>query len=113
MGIKVKHSKLGLGIIEGLQSYLDYRDGKKTLKTTERESPEPAPLFTSNDIQKLRKDIFHVSQPLFARILNVESPTIRAWEQGTRHPSGTALRLLEILAKDPTIVKKITSNNAA
>ncbi len=109
----MKRSKLGSEIIEGLQSYLDYRDGKKSLKATERELPGPAPRFTAKDIQKLRKDVFHLSQPLFARILNVESPTIRAWEQGTRHPSGAALRLLEILARDPSVLKKLWDKKAA
>ncbi len=107
------HTKLGSEIIEGLQSYLDYRDGKKQLTTTERELPGPAPAFTAKDIQRLRKDVFHLSQPLFARILNVEILTMRAWEQGTRQPSGAALRLLEILAKDPTIVSKLKDDKEA
>lgn len=47
----------------------------------------------------LRKAVFHFSQPLFARILYVGVPTIRAWEWGTKHPTGTALRLLQILSR--------------
>lgn len=109
----MKHTKLGSEIIDGIKDYLEYRDGKKILKSTKRELPGPAPDFTSRDIKRLRKDIFRLSQPLFARILNVEIPTIRAWEQGTRQPSGAALRLLEILAKDPDVLQKLKDKEAA
>ena len=109
----MRHTKLGSEIIDGLKAYLEYRDGKQALRTTERELPGPAPRFTSRDIKRLRKDVFQLSQPLFARILNVEIPTIRAWEQGTRHPSGAALRLLEILARDPGVLKKLKGEEAA
>jgi DNA-binding transcriptional regulator YiaG len=103
----MKHSKLGSEMIDGLQSYIANQAGKVALKKTKRDLPGPAPTFKARDIQRLRKDVFQLSQPLFAQLLNVEVPTVRAWEQGTRQPSGTALRLLEILARDPSVVRKL------
>jgi DNA-binding transcriptional regulator YiaG len=50
-----------------------------------------------------------MSQPQFAALLNVKPPTIRAWEQGQKAPSGAASRLLEIFSMDQGLVKKLLS----
>jgi putative transcriptional regulator len=107
------HSKQGREIIGGLEDYLEYRQGKRSLRTTERDLPGPAPALNSKAIRRLRIEVFHLSQPLFARVLNVEVPTIRAWEQGKRQPSGAALRLLEILSREPDLVKRLKAKKAA
>jgi putative transcriptional regulator len=41
----------------------------------------------------------HVSQPVFARYLNVSKNLVSDWERGTRKPGGPALRLLSIIQK--------------
>jgi putative transcriptional regulator len=38
-----------------------------------------------------------VSQPIFARILNVSPSTVKHWESGGKHPSGAALKLLNVI----------------
>ena len=38
-----------------------------------------------------------VSQPVFAKFLNVSPSTIKKWESGEKHPGGAALRLLHII----------------
>jgi putative transcriptional regulator len=40
-----------------------------------------------------------VSQAVFAKFLNTSSSTIRQWEQGDKHPRGTSLRLLTLIAE--------------
>jgi len=40
----------------------------------------------------------NVSQPVFARLLNTSSETVKKWEQGERHPTGTSLKLLNLVA---------------
>lgn len=40
-----------------------------------------------------------VSQPVFARFLNTTLSTVRQWEQGEKHPRGTSLRLLYLVAE--------------
>lgn len=39
----------------------------------------------------------HLSQPVFARYLNVSKNLVSDWERGVKKPSGAALRLLTIV----------------
>ena len=39
-----------------------------------------------------------VSQAIFAKYLNTSASTVRQWEQGGKHPRGTSLRLLNLIA---------------
>jgi putative transcriptional regulator len=40
-----------------------------------------------------------VSQSVFAKFLNTTLSTVRQWEQGDKHPRGTSLRLLNLVAE--------------
>lgn len=51
------------------------------------------------EIKRLRTKIVHVSQPVFAAILNVSASTIKKWETGEKKPSGSALKLLNIIQR--------------
>ena len=46
-----------------------------------------------------------MSQPVFARVLNVSAKTVQSWEQGVRTPQRGDLRLIQIIEKDPKIVR--------
>jgi putative transcriptional regulator len=50
--------------------------------------------------------ITHLSQPKFARLLDVDVGTLRNWEQGRREPTGPARALLRAIKNDPTAVLK-------
>ncbi|OGT33718.1 MAG: hypothetical protein A3C44_03220 [Gammaproteobacteria bacterium RIFCSPHIGHO2_02_FULL_39_13] len=50
----------------------------------------------ARDIKKIREKI-NVSQPVFAKLLNTSPETIKKWEQGERHPTGTSLKLLNLV----------------
>lgn len=41
----------------------------------------------------------HVSQPVFARYLNVSKNLVSDWERGKKKPGGPALRLLSVIQK--------------
>jgi putative transcriptional regulator len=41
----------------------------------------------------------HISQPVFARYLNVSRNLISDWERGVKNPGGPALRLLTVIQK--------------
>ncbi|MDF1760693.1 MAG: helix-turn-helix domain-containing protein [Coxiellaceae bacterium] len=41
-----------------------------------------------------------VSQAVFAKLLNTTLSTVRHWEQGIRHPRGTSLKLLHLVARN-------------
>ena len=94
-------------LIYGLRGALAYEKGEKKLIKRSRQLPAPAPEFSSDEIRRLRQIIFQMSQPEFAIVLNVKPATLRSWEQGTRKPSDSALRLLQVLLEVPQIIKKI------
>lgn len=54
---------------------------------------EPSP----QEIKKIRKHT-GVSQPIFAKIINVSLATIKQWERGERKPSGPAIKLLNLIS---------------
>ncbi len=39
------------------------------------------------------------SQAVFAAVLNVGATTVAAWEQGTKKPSGAAVKLLDLVER--------------
>lgn len=41
----------------------------------------------------------HLSQPVFARYLNVSKNLVSDWERGVKKPGGPALRLLTVVKK--------------
>ncbi len=41
----------------------------------------------------------HLSQPVFARYLNVSKGLVSDWERGVKKPGGPALRLLTVVQK--------------
>lgn len=56
------------------------------------------PQFTGDQVKELRARL-HVSQSALAIIINTSANTIRAWESGTKKPSGTSCLLLDILTR--------------
>jgi putative transcriptional regulator len=86
---------------ESLNQALDYeREAREGYRVTRRAVP-PAPKQRSkSQIAKLRHDL-KCSQSTFARLLNVSTKTVQAWEQGTRKPSDAALKLLAVAEKYP------------
>ena len=55
--------------------------------------------FQPGEIKALR-DQLNVSQPVFARYLNVSKNLISDWERGVKKPGGPALRLLTVVKKN-------------
>ena len=90
-------------IIESLRGDLAaLREAGAITKVTMREldaiCPPPIRDFSANDIKRLREDL-KFSQPVFALHLHTSASTIRKWEQGESHPSGPALKLLNVIAE--------------
>jgi putative transcriptional regulator len=54
--------------------------------------------FTPNQIKQIRLRE-KVSQPVFAEYLNASPSTIKKWETGEKHPTGPALKLLNLVAE--------------
>ena len=102
-----KKTALGQALIKSLNDAVAYERGEKQLKTVERKLAPAAPEFSKIEIKKLRTEILRYTQLEFASLLNVDVGTIRHWEQGLRKPSKSVYRLLEIIFKNPEIVREL------
>lgn len=51
-----------------------------------------------DEIKRIREDS-HVSQAVFARLLNTSLSSVQKWEIGQKRPAGTALKLLHLVRK--------------
>lgn len=56
----------------------------------------PVPTYSSEHIRALRHR-HHLSQAVFAAVLNTSLSTVRQWEIGDKQPSGPSLKLLNLL----------------
>jgi len=69
----------------------------KTMHTFDALCLPPVENFTPTQIKRIRLRE-KVSQPVFAIYLNASPSTIKKWETGEKHPTGPALKLLNIVA---------------
>jgi len=107
---------LGDELVEALDQVrdLEHRKGHgaarvRLVPRTARESDvPPAPPYSHRRVSKLRARLA-LSQPIFAAALNVSPETVRAWEQGKRHPDGAALRLLQLTEQRPALLLSLVS----
>lgn len=70
---------------------------KITMREFDMICPPPVRDFSADDIKRLRETL-RFSQPVFAHHLHTTASTVRKWEQGETHPTGPALKLLNIIA---------------
>ena len=54
------------------------------------------PEYSPDEIRALRERL-NISQAVLASIINVSPNSIQKWERGAKHPSGPALKLLNLL----------------
>jgi putative transcriptional regulator len=59
----------------------------------------PVPPLRPIDIKRIRTRE-HVSQAVFAALLNTSVSTVQKWEIGQKRPTGTALKLLHLVQKN-------------
>lgn len=103
----MRKSKLGQELIAGIKESIDHTRGTKKLRSTALSIPEAAKPWSKEQIVRLRKRGFGVSQPVFASLLSVNVSTVRAWEQGQKIPSSAARRLLEVAEFDPGVFQRL------
>ena len=70
---------------------------KVTIREFDAIRPSPVREFSAADIKRLREKL-KFSQPVFALHLHTTASTVRKWEQGETHPTGPALKLLNLIA---------------
>lgn len=82
-----------------LDDAIAYHRGGRQLTVRDVELRPPAPM-SAKEVRAVRTYL-RVSQAAFARILNVSSRTVQAWETSARRPSDAALKLLSVARKHP------------
>ncbi|EGT82797.1 transcriptional regulator [Haemophilus quentini] len=86
-------------LIEGLNAYKDFTQGKITLRVETRERIEPASI-TAEEVKAIREKL-NLSQAVFAQKLRTSVRTYQGWEQGKTKPSAHASLLLRMVDKAP------------
>ena len=71
---------------------------KQTMREFDAACLTPIEVLSPEKIRLLRLRE-HLSQPVFARYLNVSKNLISDWERGVKKPGGPALRLLTVIQK--------------
>jgi putative transcriptional regulator len=71
---------------------------KQTMREFDDACLTPVESLSPEAIRALRERE-HLSQPVFARYLNVSKNLVSDWERGVKRPSGPALRLLTVIDK--------------
>lgn len=69
-----------------------------TLREFDQMCLPPVEPLAPVQIKRIREDS-HVSQAVFARLLNTSLSTVQKWEIGQKKPTGTALKLLHLVQK--------------
>ncbi len=72
--------------------------GKQTMREFDAACLTPIEPLSPEAIRALRERE-HLSQPVFARYLNVSKNLVSDWERGVKQPGGPALRLLTVIEK--------------
>jgi putative transcriptional regulator len=94
--------KLFKDLTRAVKDALAFERGEQVdLRITE--FPPPPKPMRAHEVARLRKKLA-LSQAVFARHLNVTPATVRNWEQGLRRPNQAALKLLEIVKKEPRVL---------
>lgn len=71
---------------------------KQTMREFDEACLTPVRPLAPEEIRAIRERE-HLSQPVFARYLNVSKNLISDWERGVKKPGGPALRLLTVIQK--------------
>jgi putative transcriptional regulator len=70
---------------------------KETMHTFDALCLPPVRELTPKEIKHIRLRE-KLSQPVFAEYLNASPSTVKKWERGEKHPTGPALKLLNLVA---------------
>jgi putative transcriptional regulator len=72
---------------------------KQTMREFDAACLAPIHVMSPEEIRELR-DRERLSQPVFARYMNVSKNLVSDWERGVKKPGGPALRLLAVVKKN-------------
>ena len=91
----------GADLIEAMKLVLAHQRGQ-----TELEQVWPKPI----DVKAIRKQV-KMSQAEFSRAYRISKRALQEWEQGGRQPDSAARAYLTVIAKEPTVVRRVLDGN--
>ena len=71
---------------------------KQTMREFDEACLTPVQMLAPEEIRQIRQRE-RISQPVFARYLNVSKNLVSDWERGVKKPGDPALRLLTVIQK--------------
>ena len=92
-------------MLSGFVEAKKYRAGRKTKLRVSRLAFPPVEMRPAQ-IRRVRNRL-RLSQPEFAEFLCTSIGTVRSWEQGSRTPHSSALRLLAIAKEKPALLLRM------
>jgi putative transcriptional regulator len=109
--LTVTEENFGALLIQGLKEAIAFERGEITarVRIRSRANVPPPPPYDAKRIQAVRQKL-QMNQRDFASALNVSDKTVKAWEQGAKPPSGSALRLLQIAESHPETFLSMTAD---
>lgn len=101
-----KDLTIGENLINSLEEAIKYEKGEK-VKGLKSHTITVAPLpdYKGKEIKEIRNEL-GLTQSIFAYVLGVSKKTVEAWESGKNNPAGPAQRMLSMLEKDKSFLKK-------
>ena len=91
-----KKSKVLDMVEEDLHSLNEIKDVSMSIREFNKIKYFEPKNYTSKDVVRIRKKL-HVSQAVFAYLLNASESTVKKWEIGVKQPGGANSRLLQII----------------
>jgi len=112
-----KHSQLGALLLASLEQAVAIEAGRlraprRRRRTLRDSAVTPPPRYGSSRVRRLRERL-GLSQPVFAKALNVSVATVRGWEQGVRVPDGPSRRLLEVAERHPAAILGVVKTDSS
>ncbi len=98
--VKTYRSEIAASAHETMEGF--YQSGaidKQTMRRFDETCLTPVSPLEPAEIKAIREQEA-VSQPVFARYLNVSKNLVSDWERGAKRPGGPALRLLTLVRKN-------------
>jgi len=90
---------------QSMTEAIKYAKGDTTKARLKHVFIEEVPLLDKSEVKAIRTNL-GMTQKNFALIVGVSLKTVEAWESGKNSPSGSASRVMEIIAKDPVVLER-------
>jgi len=100
MKTKTKRIEIEFDPNELLRRMKGFAAGTEPVREWKVKVPPPVKAIAAKEIRAIRTRL-GCTQMEFAALLNVPKVTAISWENGTRKPSGAALRLLAVAKRHP------------